>query len=103
MERKLIVDALREVLDPELGIDIVTLGLIYNIKFDSEGNVDVDMTLTFAGCPLAQLLINDAKTKVEGVDGVKNAKINLVFEPQWNQSMVNEDNYKELLKENGSD
>lgn len=103
MERKSIVEALREVLDPELGIDIVTLGLIYGIKFDSEGNVEIDMTLTFPGCPLAQLLVNDAKSKIEAVPGVKSAKINLLFEPPWNQRMVNEENYKELMKEDGSE
>ncbi|MFO8061898.1 MAG: iron-sulfur cluster assembly protein [bacterium] len=97
MEKKEIVDALSEVLDPEIGMDIVTLGLIYDIDIE-DSKVNIDMTLTFPGCPLANVMVNSAKEKIESLEDVTEANVNLVFEPRWEQSMVSEDNYKKLLE-----
>jgi len=69
--------------DPELGISIVQLGLIYNVDVDKKGNVEILMTLTTIGCPLFDLIANPIREKVKAVKGVKDVKINLTFEPPW--------------------
>lgn len=98
MDKKIIVEKMREVIDPEIGMDIVTLGLIYNLKIE-EGKVYIDMTLTFPGCPLASMMINELKQKVEEVTGEGNVNINLIFEPKWNQTMISEENYLSLIED----
>lgn len=98
MDKKIIVEKMREVIDPEIGMDIVTLGLIYNLKIE-EGKVYIDMTLTFPGCPLASVMINELKQKVEEVAGEGNVNINLIFEPKWNQTMISEENYLSLIED----
>jgi len=98
VDRKQIVDALCSVIDPEIGMDLVTLGLIYNVNIKDD-KVEITMTLTFSGCPLASMMINDMKEKLEALAGEGNAKINLVFEPKWNQTMISEQNSEKLLKE----
>lgn len=98
MERKTVVGALQKVLDPEIGIDIVTLGLIY--KLDIKGsNVDIDMTLTFPGCPLAGYIAGQAKSSVEAIPEIGDVNVNLVFEPAWKQDLISEENYKKLIEE----
>lgn len=85
-----VLDKLKTVVDPEIGINIVDLGLIY--KIDIQGDVvNIDMTLTVPGCPLASMLTQVAKQRVEMLDGVKTANINLVWEPKWNPSMVSDE------------
>lgn len=95
MEKKEIIKALSGVIDPEIGMDIVTLGLIYKVQQENDV-VNVDMTLTFSGCPLANMMINQAKQAIEALEGIREVNINLVFEPKWNQTMISEENYKRL-------
>jgi FeS assembly SUF system protein len=87
---------LKTVYDPEIPIDIYELGMIYKIDVKSDGNVDIDMTFTAPNCPAADFILEDVRTKVEGVEGVKTANINLVFEPAWDQSMMSEEARIEL-------
>ncbi len=98
MDKKAIVEKMREVIDPEIGMDIVTLGLIYGFKIE-EGKIFIDMTLTFPGCPLASMMLSELKQKVEEVAGEGNVNINLVFEPKWNQTMISEENYLSLIED----
>ena len=70
--------------------------MIYKIDVKSDGNVDIDMTFTAPNCPAADFILEDVRTKVEGVEGVKTANINLVFEPAWDQSMMSEEARIEL-------
>lgn len=91
-----IVDVLKTVYDPEIPVDIYELGMIYKIDVQDNGNVDIDMTFTAPNCPAADFILEDVRTKVEGVEGVKGANINLVFEPQWDQSMMSEEARVEL-------
>ena len=78
-----VMGALEQVIDPELGIDLVNLGLIYDVQVDEEGHCIITMTLTTMGCPLGDFL-NEAFTKAAtSVDGVTDCKINLVWEPAW--------------------
>lgn len=87
-----IVKVLKTVYDPEIPANIYDLGLIYKIDFNpKDGSLDIDMTLTAPGCPLADYIIEDVRQKVLGVKEVKTAQINLVFEPEWNQDMMSEE------------
>lgn len=83
-----VMDALEDVIDPELGIDLVNLGLIYDVEVDDNKICTVTMTLTTMGCPLGDLLNNEITKAVTGVDGVKECKINLVWYPAWDISKM---------------
>ena len=91
-----IVDVLKTVYDPEIPVNIWDLGMIYKIDVNEDGNVDIDMTFTAPNCPAADFILEDVRTKVESVDSVKSANINLVFEPAWDQSMMTEEARVEL-------
>ena len=91
-----IVDVLKTVYDPEIPVNIWDLGMIYKIDVNEDGNVDVDMTFTAPNCPAADFILEDVRTKVESVDSVKSANINLVFEPAWDQSMMSDEAKVEL-------
>lgn len=91
-----IVDVLKTVYDPEIPVNIYDLGLIYKIDLDEEGNLDLDMTFTAPSCPAADFIIEDVRTKVEAVNGVKSANVNMVFEPEWDKSMMTEEARVEL-------
>jgi len=87
-----VMEKLKEVIDPEIGFSIVDLGLIYNVDIQNQGKkIVVDMTLTVKGCPLQYALTNMAKQKVEELDGVEEAVINLVWDPPWNPSMISDE------------
>ncbi|MBR6121277.1 MAG: DUF59 domain-containing protein [Prevotella sp.] len=91
-----IVDVLKTVYDPEIPVDIYELGMIYKIDVKDDGSVDIDMTFTAPNCPAADFILEDVRTKVESVDDVTSANINLVFEPAWDQSMMSEEARIEL-------
>ena len=91
-----IVDVLKTVYDPEITVDIWNLGMIYKIDVQEDGTVDVDMTFTAPSCPAADFILEDVRTKIESVDGVTGANINLVFDPVWDQSMMSEEARVEL-------
>uniref|UniRef100_UPI003FF0FA10 metal-sulfur cluster assembly factor n=1 Tax=Prevotella sp. TaxID=59823 RepID=UPI003FF0FA10 len=91
-----IVDVLKTVYDPEIPVDIWNLGMIYKIEVNDDGAVDLDMTFTAPNCPAADFIVEDVRTKLESVEGVKAANINLVFEPVWDQSMMSEEAKVEL-------
>lgn len=91
-----IVDVLKTVYDPEVPVDIWNLGMIYKIEVNDDGTVDLDMTFTAPNCPAADFIVEDVRTKLESVEGVKAANINLVFEPVWDQSMMSEEAKVEL-------
>ncbi len=87
-----IVAALKTVYDPEIPVNIYDLGLIYKIDYHEEdGTLDVDMTLTAPGCPLADYIVEDVRQKLVVIDGVTSAVVNLVFEPEWTQDMMSEE------------
>lgn len=91
-----IVDVLKTVYDPEIPVDIWNLGMIYKIDVKDDGTVDMDMTFTAPSCPAADFILEDVRTKVESVEGVKAANVNLVFDPVWDQSMMSEEARVEL-------
>ncbi len=91
-----IVDVLKTVYDPEIPVDIYNLGMIYKIDVQDDYTVDMNMTFTAPNCPAADFILEDVRTKVESVEGVKGANVNLVFEPAWDQSMMSEEARVEL-------
>ena len=91
-----IVDVIKTVYDPEIPVNIWDLGMIYKIEVKDDGNVELDMTFTAPNCPAADFILEDVRTKVESVDSVISANVNLVFEPAWDQSMLTEEARVEL-------
>ena len=91
-----IVDVLKTVYDPEIPVNIYDLGLIYKIDLSDDGTLDLDMTFTAPSCPAADFIIEDVRTKVEADNGVKSANVNMVFEPEWDKSMMTEEARVEL-------
>lgn len=86
-----VVKMLKTVFDPEIPVDIYNLGLIYGIDLDDDGNLHIDMTLTAPNCPAADFIIDDARIKLESIEGVKSVDIRIVFEPEWNKDMMTEE------------
>ncbi len=86
-----VIEMLRTVYDPEIPVDIYSLGLIYKIDLDDDGNLKIDMTLTAPNCPAADFLVEDARLKLESIEGVKSVDIRIVFEPEWNKDMMSEE------------
>ena len=91
-----IVDVLKTVYDPEIPVNIFDLGMIYKIDVQDDGSVEMDMTFTSPACPAADFILEDVRTKVESVEGIKTANVNLVFEPEWDKSMMTEEARIEL-------
>jgi FeS assembly SUF system protein len=92
-----VIEALRECYDPEIPVNIVDLGLIYNIDVNSETcHVDVTMTLTALGCPMAGEVIAEVETRVGEVENVKSCKCELTFDPPWSPDRMTEDAKWEL-------
>ena len=85
-----LVDALKSVYDPEIPVDIYELGLIYDVAVNDSGHVDCKMTLTSPGCPVAGTLPLEVQDKIETVDGIESAEVEVVWDPVWNPSMMSE-------------
>ena len=86
-----IIEVLKTVYDPEIPVNIYDLGLVYKIDFKDDGVLDVDMTLTAPNCPMGDYIMEDVRQKLEGIDTVKQANVNLVFDPVWDQSMMSDE------------
>ena len=98
---ELVREALKNVIDPEIGLDIVNLGLVYRIDVMENGQtVDIDMTLTTPACPAGPQILDQARREVLALSDVyknlENVKINLVWVPFWNPGMMTEDAREEL-------
>ena len=87
---------LRTVYDQEIPVNVYELGLIYKIEVNEKNVVDTDMTLTAPNCPAADFIMEDIRQKVESIEGVTMANVNLVFEPEWNKDMMSEEAKLEL-------
>lgn len=87
---KLVIDGLRTVYDPEIPVNIYELGLIYGVAVEPSGMVTIRMTLTAAGCPAAQSLPLEVEQRSRAVPGVADVKVDVVFDPPWDQSLMSE-------------
>jgi FeS assembly SUF system protein len=91
-----IVEALKTVYDPEIPVNIYDLGLIYEIEYTEDKEVKIKMTLTAPNCPMVDVLIMDVENAVNALEEVEKTTVNLVFEPQWDKSMLSEEAKLEL-------
>lgn len=92
---EMIVGVLKTVYDPEIPVDIYEMGLIYEVNVDNQ-HAEIQMTLTSPSCPVAESLPLEVEEKVKGVEGIESAKVNIVFDPPWDKSMMSEEALYEL-------
>lgn len=91
-----IINALKQIFDPEIPVNIYDLGLIYKIVIDDDSNVEIEMTLTAPNCPASTQLISMVNENVLSIPKVNDVYVNLVFEPAWNKDMMSEEAQLEL-------
>ncbi|NSL87065.1 iron-sulfur cluster assembly protein [Chitinophaga solisilvae] len=94
--REQIETQLRTVFDPEIPVNIMELGLVYAVKIKENFNVNIDMTLTAPGCPVAGDIIREVEEKVRNVEGVTDVHVHLTFDPPWTKEMMSEEAKLEL-------
>ena len=94
--RDKIEDALRTVHDPEIPVNIMELGLVYEIKIDEDGKVKITMTLTAPACPVAGEIIMEVESKVRAIEGINDVHVHLTFDPPWTRDMMTEEAKLEL-------
>jgi len=87
IDPKTVLSALTEVIDPEMPISIVDMGMIYDVRVD-RGHVEIDMTFTAIACPAMDMLISDVKEKVHELPGAASVKVNVVWNPPWTKSRL---------------
>ena len=90
-----ILEALKEVYDPEIPVDIVNLGLVYNVKID-DGKVKILMTLTAVGCPVGPLIVDMVKLRLLKLEGINEVEVELTFDPLWTPDKMSEEAKKKL-------
>lgn len=91
-----VIRLLKTVYDPEIPVDIYSLGLVYKIDIDDGANLNIDMTMTSPTCPMADFIIEDARLKLESIEELKSVNINIVYEPVWDKDMMTEEAKLEL-------
>lgn len=89
-----VMDALREVIDPELGLDVVSLGLVYGVEVDDSGEATVRMTLTTPYCPLGPMLESQVHAATQFLPGIQGVKVDLVWDPPWDPRTMASDEVK---------
>ncbi len=94
--RQPVMDALSTVYDPEVPVDIVNFGLIYGLEITDENQVKVTMSLTSPTCPAAQSIPEECERKVQGIEGVKDVEINIVWDPPWGPEMISPEGREKL-------
>jgi FeS assembly SUF system protein len=92
-----VIEALKECYDPEIPVNVVDLGLIYDVSIEGEGIVHIKMTLTMPGCPMGAFIAQDVKNHVLQVKGVRDVEVELVFEPPWTPERMTEEAKKQLF------
>jgi metal-sulfur cluster biosynthetic enzyme len=95
INEELIYEALKDVYDPEIPVNIVDLGLVYGVEIDDK-DVKIRMTLTFAGCGMGPYIAQQAEWRIAEIDEVDDVEVDLIFEPPWNPDMISEEGKKEL-------
>ena len=86
-----VLETLKNVFDPELGINIVDLGLVYDVKVDDSGGVDIEYTLTTMGCPIGPMIEDQMRALLASVDGVGEVRPEMVLRPAWSPEMMSEE------------
>ena len=91
ISKKDVVDQIKKVMDPEIPVNLYDLGLIYNINIDSNNNVLINMTLTNPNCPVAGSMPKNVGLAVENLDNLSSVRVNLVWYPKWDKSMMSDE------------
>jgi metal-sulfur cluster biosynthetic enzyme len=91
-----IIEALKDVYDPEIPINVVDLGLIYDCEVQDGGTVDVKMTLTFPGCGMGPYIAQQAEWRIAEIDAVEDVNVEMVFDPPWSPDLITEDGKLQL-------
>jgi FeS assembly SUF system protein len=91
-----VIEMLRTVYDPEIPVDVYSLGLVYKIDLNDDYELNIDMTMTAPSCPMADFIVEDARIKLESIEALKSVNINIVFEPEWTKDMMSEEAKLEL-------
>ena len=99
--REEIISAIKQVYDPEIPVNVYDLGLVYNVDFDQD-KIQIKMTLTSQGCPSAKQIPDMIRTRVSALPNVKDVEVQIVWEPQWNPSMISPEGKKILHLEDES-
>lgn len=86
-----VIAALKKTVDPEIGINVVDLGLIYDIKISDASDVDIKLTMTSPMCPVTSVILADVQLRLESIGGIGKVSIDLVWEPAWNPEMISEE------------
>ena len=88
LDEETVVEALKAVVDPEIGLNIVDLGLVYDLKLDKDGTVAIEMTLTTPGCPLHAVISDAVHQVLESLPGIRRVELDLVWSPPWTPDMI---------------
>ena len=91
-----VMDTLHECYDPEIPVNIVDLGLVYDVDISDNSDVHVTMTLTAQGCPMSDMIDQQVRDTLESLDEVNSASVDIVWEPRWTPDMITEDGRKKL-------
>lgn len=91
-----VIAVIKTIFDPEIPVDIYELGLIYDVAISDEGHAHITMTLTSPSCPVAESLPLEVEEKVAGTKGISSAKVEIVFDPPWDKTMMSEEALLEL-------
>lgn len=86
-----VIDVLKEIVDPEIGVNVVDLGLVYGVDIEENGKVSVRMTLTAPGCPLHDTITRSAEMAIETLPGVQEAHVDIVWDPPWTPDMLTDE------------
>lgn len=86
-----VIEALKKTVDPEIGLNIVDLGLLYNIKIEPNADVDIKITMTSPMCPVTSIILADVQLRLEHIQGVGKVNVDLVWDPAWNPEMISEE------------
>jgi metal-sulfur cluster biosynthetic enzyme len=93
--RELVLEQLRTVIDPELGVNVVDLGLIYDLQIN-DGNIYILMTLTTPGCPLHDSIVGGVKRALEHIDGIRDVQVQITWNPPWTPERMSEEALRQL-------
>lgn len=96
LTKEAVTEALKTVYDPEIPVNIVDLGLIYDVQVNDEGGIYVQMTLTFPGCGMGPFIAQQAEWAVQDLDGAGEVEIEMVFDPPWSPELISEEARSQL-------
>ncbi len=86
-----VVEALKKTVDPEIGLNIIDLGLLYNIRIDGNSDIDIKLTMTSPMCPVTSIIMADVELRLQQLPGAGKVNVDLVWDPAWNPEMISEE------------